>query len=106
MDEIKTRLTDDAVAECMLVQLANGYTAPELAHEWLVYIKLNQLENKLETKKPIETIDRVANDRYLVCPNCNRTIGNVVSSRVYEPQYCHYCGQALKWIKPPRSRFA
>ncbi len=33
----------------------------------------------------------------LCCPNCKKTIVNVWSKAEYEPNYCHYCGQALDW---------
>lgn len=33
----------------------------------------------------------------LCCPNCRKPIVNVWSSRKYTPNYCHYCGQRLKW---------
>lgn len=99
MTEIKERLTDDAVAQRMLAQLEQGYTAPELAQEWLIYIKLNQLENRLELKSPQYISDPAVNstDGYLGCPNCKKPIANVTSSRVYRPRFCHYCGQALDW---------
>lgn len=31
------------------------------------------------------------------CPRCDSHIVNVWSKADYEPNYCHYCGQKLKW---------
>ena len=100
MTEIKERLTDDAVAQRMLAQLSNGYTAPELAREWLVYIKLNQLENRLEPKPPAHKTSPNGG-RYFCCPKCGKEIDHI-----FKPRYCWSCGTALKWIEPPRGRFA
>lgn len=33
----------------------------------------------------------------LSCPNCRKPIVNVWNIAKYEPNYCHYCGQALDW---------
>lgn len=33
----------------------------------------------------------------LCCPSCSSPIVNVWSKAEYQPRYCHYCGQALKW---------
>ena len=33
----------------------------------------------------------------LSCPNCRKPIVNVWNVGKYEPNYCHYCGQALDW---------
>ena len=33
----------------------------------------------------------------LSCPNCCKPISNVWNVDKYEPNYCHYCGQALDW---------
>lgn len=30
-------------------------------------------------------------------PNCRKQIVNVWNIAKYEPNYCHYCGQALDW---------
>ena len=47
-------------------------------------------------KKPKEIV-REFGDRTLGCPACAHPIGSVVSSRRYQPRYCHFCGQALDW---------
>lgn len=97
MDILTKRLTDDAMAQHMLALLEQGYTSPELTRDRLVYIKLNVLENKLKPKAPKECIDSTNEDRYLGCPNCEKPITNVWSSRVYRPHFCHFCGQPLDW---------
>jgi len=33
----------------------------------------------------------------LSCPKCRNPIVNVWNIAKYEPNYCHYCGQALDW---------
>jgi hypothetical protein len=33
----------------------------------------------------------------LSCPKCRNPIVNVWDIAKYEPNYCHYCGQALDW---------
>ena len=33
----------------------------------------------------------------LSCPKCRKPIANVWNIAKYEPNYCHYCGQALDW---------
>ncbi len=33
----------------------------------------------------------------LSCPKCRKPITNVWNIAKYEPNYCHYCGQALDW---------
>ena len=33
----------------------------------------------------------------LVCPCCKQPIVNVWSVAKYQPNYCHFCGQALEW---------
>ena len=33
----------------------------------------------------------------LSCPKCRKPITNVLNIAKYEPNYCHYCGQALDW---------
>lgn len=33
----------------------------------------------------------------LSCPKCRKPIVNVWNIAKYEPNYCHYCGQALDW---------
>lgn len=35
-------------------------------------------------------------DYILSCPNCHKPIVNVWSKALYQPNYCHYCGQKLK----------
>lgn len=32
-----------------------------------------------------------------VCPCCKELIINVWTRAEYQPNYCHYCGQALDW---------
>lgn len=34
---------------------------------------------------------------HLCCPCCKQPIVNVWSNIEYEPRYCHYCGQKIKW---------
>jgi hypothetical protein len=100
MEEIKQKLTDDAVTERLLAQLGGGYTAPELARDWLIYIKLNQLENKLEPEQPAHKTSPNTG-KYICCPMCGRETDHVL-----KPRYCYNCGKALKWIEPPQGRFA
>ena len=100
MEILDKKLTDDAIAERMLAQLAGGYTAPELAMEFLEYIKLNQLEKKLEPEFPTH-ISSPNGGRYPACPNCQKSI-----ERYEKPRFCYNCGQALKWITPSGGRFA
>lgn len=46
--------------------------------------------------EPTEII-REFGDRTIGCPRCESPIGSIVSSRRYQPRYCHLCGQALDW---------
>ena len=36
-------------------------------------------------------------DFVLSCPSCHKPIVNVWSKAPYQPNYCHCCGQKLKW---------
>lgn len=49
-------------------------------------------------KKPVMLADEYG-DRAECCPNCREHIVNVWNRAKYEPNYCHYCGQRLKWDK-------
>ena len=82
----------------MISQIAQGYTAPELAREWLIYIKLNQLENRLEPKEPAYEIDRDRQDSrsYLVCPACKGDLV-VIGFSFGVARFCCFCGQAIRW---------
>lgn len=98
MEAITDRLTNDRIAERMISQIAQGYTAPELVREWLIYIKLNQLENRLEPKEPAYEINRDRQDSrsYLVCPACNSDLAaQGVTFGV--ARFCYSCGQAIRW---------
>ena len=46
--------------------------------------------------KPIDH-KRADGNFVLSCPECKEPIVNVWSRAKYEPNYCHYCGQKLKW---------
>lgn len=98
MEAITDRLTNDRIAERMISQITQGYTAPELVREWLIYIKLNQLENRLEPKEPAHEINRDRQDSrsYLVCPACNSDlVAQGVTFGV--ARFCYSCGQAIRW---------
>lgn len=60
---------------------------------------LQELTDKATPKKPaLESMCFLGDmAKHLVCPICHSPIVNVWSTKVYKPQYCHYCGQALKW---------
>lgn len=60
-------------------------------------IKLNRLERRAEPTAPILKQEPPCYDGGLVCPSCGKPITNVWSSRTYQPHFCHFCGQALKW---------
>ena len=62
-----------------------------------MYIKLNKLERRAEPTAPILKQEPPCYDGGLVCPSCGKPITNVWSSRTYQPHFCHFCGQALKW---------
>lgn len=51
---------------------------------------------RLRPKKPVWLADEFG-DRAECCPNCKNHIVNVWNRAKYEPNYCHYCGQRLKW---------
>lgn len=49
-------------------------------------------------KEPVWLEDSLGyGERVLCCPNCRKPITNAWNSRLYEPNYCHYCGQSLEW---------
>ena len=54
-------------------------------------------------KKPVEReIDTCLSEmptKTLSCPNCNKQIVNVWNKDGYNPNFCHYCGQALDWSR-------
>lgn len=47
-------------------------------------------------KKPLNVIGEFG-DGTLSCPNCEKPIVNVWSTRAYKPNFCHYCGQRFDW---------
>lgn len=94
MRNTSERLTNDRVAQDLTERLKRGYTAPELARVWLVYIKLNQLENKLEPKQPFE---KDKSNYYNLCPGCGRQIRKSYALPQFKPNFCENCGQALRW---------
>lgn len=47
-------------------------------------------------KEPVWVADEFG-DRAQSCPNCKEHIVNVWNRAKYEPKFCHYCGQRLKW---------
>jgi hypothetical protein len=94
------KLTDDAKAAQMYESLSSGYTTPEDRRLMLLYIKFNRLERKAEPQAPVLKQEPPCGDYRLACPGCGKPIENVWSSRVYQPHFCHYCGQALDWRHP------
>ena len=64
------------------------------------YIKLNKLERRAEPTIPVLKSEPPCGDYTLSCPTCGKTIVNPWTSRAYQPHFCHYCGQALKWELP------
>ncbi|NCU30367.1 hypothetical protein EOM57_01030 [Candidatus Saccharibacteria bacterium] len=47
-------------------------------------------------KRPITIEDGAGfGDQVLSCPCCKKPIVNVWDVKAYEPNYCHFCGQAL-----------
>ena len=55
-------------------------------------------QKALEKQIPKKGIMRGDNySSVLSCPNCRKPIVNVWNIAKYEPNYCHYCGQALDW---------
>lgn len=89
MEAITDRLTNDRIAERMISQIAQGYTAPALVREWLIYIKLNQLENRLEPKQPFE---KDKSNYYNICPGCGRRISKSYALPQFRPDFCENCG--------------
>lgn len=56
----------------------------------------NAVEKQIP-KKPRAYKDTFNDDIYEGCPTCQKPIVNVWNFAKYEPLYCHYCGQRLKW---------
>lgn len=61
---------------------------------------IKKLVEKATPKKPIMLPmkgfeEEVAS--HMCCPNCEQQIVNVWSKAEYQPNYCHYCGQAILW---------
>jgi hypothetical protein len=64
------------------------------------YIKLNKLEQRAEPTIPVLKSEPLCGDYTLSCPSCGKPVVNPWASRAYQPHFCHYCGQALKWELP------
>lgn len=69
---------------------------PEYSKEqvYALTIAVEALEKQIP-KKGIMIGDNYSS--ILSCPNCRKPIANVWNIAKYEPNYCHYCGQALDW---------
>lgn len=70
---------------------SDGMTAPQ---DKALAIAQKALEKQIP-KKGIMIGDNYSS--VLSCPNCRKHIVNVWNIAKYEPNYCHYCGQALDW---------
>jgi len=61
---------------------------------------LRPLVERATQKEPISKAVKGFDEEvssHLVCPNCGQPIVHVWRTEDYKPNYCHYCGQALKW---------
>lgn len=68
--------------------------ADKIEYEQALYDGVEALEKQIP-KKGIMIGDNYSS--VLSCPNCRKPIVNVWNIAKYEPNYCHYCGQALDW---------
>ena len=74
------------------------YEVDEECHCGYIENELRLAMTALEKQIPKKGI--MIDDDYssvLSCPNCRKPIVNVWNIAKYEPNYCHYCGQALDW---------
>lgn len=74
------------------------YEVDEEGHCGYIEDELRLAMTALEKQIPKKGI--MIGDNYssvLSCPNCRKPIVNVWNIAKYEPNYCHYCGQALDW---------
>lgn len=62
-------------------------------------VTIKSLSEKNTAKEGVEVQDNeFQGDIHLSCPNCLNPIINVIWLKgKYRPNYCHYCGQKLKW---------
>lgn len=66
-------------------------------HELFSEQDLNEeLKEKATAREPVWIYD-TGNNQALCCPCCKQRIVNVWNNKKYMPNYCHFCGQKLKW---------
>ena len=65
--------------------------------ELTIGMTVKEAVEKQIPKKPRAYKDTFNDDIYEGCPSCEKPIVNVWNFAKYEPLYCHYCGQRLKW---------
>ncbi len=83
---------DRYLYESDIVSAGDGSPEGELL--LAIDIAIQELEKQIP-KKGIMIGDNYSS--VLSCPNCRKPIVNVWNIAKYEPNYCHYCGQALDW---------
>jgi hypothetical protein len=96
---LNEKMTDDREAEGVEENYKGLLQTPSVGRDpsQEMFIKFNKLERRAEPKAPILKQEPPCYDGGLVCPSCGKPITNVWGSRTYQPHFCHFCGQALKW---------